>query len=141
MVDDERIREVQRLYPLLYFACHDSHARVDGLGESDVRLLHHIEARPETFASELARHLGLSRSRVSEAIKGLEERGLVQRTPDGEGRKRIRLTDSGQEALTSRDGLDPEAIRTILDTLDEDQQERVLEGLRLLARAVREKPT
>lgn len=137
MVDDERIREVQRLYPRLYFACHDSHARVDGLGESDVRLLHHIDARPSTFASELARHLGLSRSRVSEALKGLEARGLVRRTPDG-GRKTIRLTDQGREALTSRDGLDPESIRVVLGRLDEGQQQRVLEGLRLLARAVGE---
>ena len=141
MVDDERIREVQRLYPLLYFASHDSHARADGLGESDVRLLHHIDARPGTFASELSRHLGLSRSRISEAVKGLEARGLVQRTPDAKGRKRIRLTESGREALTSRDGLDPDSIRAILAALDEDERERVLDGLRLLARAVREKRT
>lgn len=141
MVDDERIREVQRLYPRLYFACHDSHARVDGLGESDLRLLHHIDGRPGTFASELARHLGLSRSRVSEALKGLDERGLVRRTLDGGGRKRIRLTESGREALTSRDGLNPESIRAVLETLDEDQQQRVLGGLRLLARAVEEGKT
>lgn len=139
MADDERIREVQRLYPLLYFACHDSHARADGLGESDLRLLHHIDARPGTFAAELTRHLGLSRSRLSEALKYLEGAGLIERAPDGGGRKRIRLTRAGEDTLQSRDGLSPDAIGDILDGLDVEQQERVVEGLRLLARAVRER--
>lgn len=138
MADDERIREVQRLYPLLYFACHDSHAREDGLSESDLRLLHHIDGRPGTFASELARHLGLSRSRLSEALKGLEETGLIEREADDGRRKRIRLTKEGESAITARDGLNPESIGAILDELDDEEQERVVDGLRLLARAVRE---
>lgn len=138
MAQKGRIREVQRLYPLLYFACHDSHAREDGLSESDLKLLHHIGGRPDLHASELARHLDLSRSRVSEALKELEEAGLIQRDPDGRGRKRLRLTTKGEDALESRDGLDPEAIGAILGTLDEGQQKKVVEGLRLLARAIRE---
>jgi DNA-binding MarR family transcriptional regulator len=137
MADDERIREVQRLYPLLYFACHDSHARDDGLGESDLRLLHHIDGRPDIFASALARHLGLSRSRVSEALKQLEAAGLIQRAPEGGGRKWIRLTEAGEDAIRSRDGLAPESIGAVLDALDAEQQERVVDGLRLLAHAIR----
>lgn len=139
MADEARIRDVQRLYPLLYFACHDSHSRADGLGESDVRLLHHVDGNPDIFASKLARHLGLSRSRVSEALKGLEARGFVERTPDGAGRKKIELTQAGREALTARDGLNPQTIGSILDELDDDEQQRVVDGLRLIARAIREK--
>lgn len=135
MVDDETIREVQRLYPLLYFACHASHSRDDGLSESDLKLLHHIGGRPGTFASELARHLDLSRSRISEALKSLDEQGLVERRSDGTGRKPIRLTPEGERALASEDGLDPRAIGDILGRLDPDERSRVLEGLRLLARA------
>lgn len=138
MASDERIREVQRLYPLLYFACHDAHRREDGLSESDLRLLHHIDGRPGTFASELARHLGLSRSRLSEALKGLEEAGLIERETDGGRRKRIRLTKEGERAVTAQDGLSPDPIGAILDELDDEEQDRVVDGLRLLARAVRE---
>jgi len=138
MENEERIRKMQRLYPLLYFACHDSHGREDGLSESDLRLLHHIQAMPGTFASELSRHLDLSRSRVSEALASLESAGLLERKRDGAGRKRIRLTGRGEDAIESSDGLDPRAIANILDRLNDEQQERVLEGLQLLADAIRE---
>ncbi len=137
MTDDDRVREVQRLYPLLYFACHDSHARDDGLGESDLRLLHHIDGGADVYASRLARHLDLSRSRVSEALAKLEGAGLIERSPASGGRKRIRLTERGRSALESEDGLDPVAIRAILDRMAPAEQEQVLEGLRLLADAVR----
>lgn len=137
MTDDDRVREVQRLYPLLYFACHDSHARDDGLGESDLRLLHHIDGGPDVYASRLARHLDLSRSRVSEALAKLEGAGLIERSPASGSRKRIRLTERGRSALESEDGLDPVAIRAILDRMAPAEQEQVLEGLRLLADAVR----
>lgn len=136
MVDDETIREIQRLYPLLYFACHGSHSRDDGLTESDLRLLHHIGGQPGTFASELARHLDLSRSRVSEALKSLDDRGFIERRSDGTGRKPIRLTPEGERARTSEDGLDPRAIGDIVGRLDPDERGRVLDGLRLLARAI-----
>lgn len=137
MVHDELIREIQRLYPLLYFACHRSHARADGLGESDLRLLHHIDGRARTFASELARHLGLSRSRMSEALGRLEDGGLIERAPDAAGRKRISLTDAGAKALTASDGLDPEAVGAVLGRLDEGQRQLVVDALRLLADAIR----
>lgn len=137
MVGNEVVREIQRLYPLLYFACHRSHARDDGLGESDLRLLHHIDGRSRAFASALARHLGLSRSRMSEALKRLEERGLIERTPETAGRKRIALTAAGAEALTTDDGLDPATIRAIVFELDEGQRELVVHALRLLADAIR----
>lgn len=136
MTSSERILEIQRLYPLLYFACHDTHARRDGLSESDLRLLHHIGAQPGTFASALGRHLGLSRSRLSEALQGLERSGHIARTADGSGRKRIALTAAGEAALTATDGLDAEAIGAVLDQLAEEDQRRVIEALRLLAQAI-----
>lgn len=138
MASDDRIREIQRLYPLLYFAAHRDHTRDDGLSESALRLLHHIEADPGTFAAALGRHLGLSRSRLSEALDALECDGLIEREPDAGGRKRIRLTARGREAVTSSDGLDPASIGAILDRLSEREQERVIEALKLIARATRE---
>ena len=138
MTRDDRIREVQRLYPLLYFASHDSHRRSDGLSESALRLLHHISATPGTIAADLGRHLGLSRSRLSEALAALERQSLIQRTTGPRGRKEIHLTDAGREALTSSEGIDPDTVGAILDQLSEAEQERVLEGLRLVQRAIRE---
>lgn len=135
---DERIREVQRLYPLLYFACHGSHGREDGLSESALRLLHHVDGRAGILASELARHLDLSRSRLSEALTSLERAGLIRRESEGGGRKPIHLTPRGEATLESSDGLNPRAIGAVLDRLSPAEQERVLDGLRLLADAARE---
>lgn len=137
MASDDRVREIQKLYPLLYFAAHADHRRADGLSESALRLLHHIEASPGTFAAALGRHLGLSRSRLSEALEALEQEGLIEREPDGSGRKLIRLTPGGRAAVTADDGLNPAVIGAILDQLEESQQERVLDGLRLTALAIR----
>lgn len=138
MTRDERIRDVQRLYPLLYFASHDSHRRSDGLSESAVRLLHHISADPGTFAAKLGRHLGLSRSRLSEALAALERKSLIERTAGAGGRKQIHLTELGRDALTSSEGIHPGVVGTILDQLTEAEQDQVLEGLRLVKRAIRE---
>jgi DNA-binding MarR family transcriptional regulator len=137
MASDGRIREIQRLYPLLYFAAHRDHTRADGLSESELRLLHHIEADPGTFAAALGRHLGLSRSRLSEALEALERKGLIDRERDTDGRKRISLTARGRAAITSSDGLDSATIGAILDQLDDADQERVLEAFRLIARSIR----
>ncbi len=138
MTRDDRIREVQRLYPLLYFASHDSHRRSDGLSESAMRLLHHISATPGIIAADLGRHLGLSRSRLSEALRALERDSFIERTPGAGGRKEIRLTPDGQDALTSSEGIHPRVVGAILDRLSDAEQERVLEGLRLVKRAIGE---
>lgn len=137
MVDRDVIERIQRLYPLLYFACHTTHGRRDGLGERDLRLLHHIDVEPRTYASALARHLGLSRSTLSEALGQLEAEGLIERTPDAAGRKRISLTDAGEAALRADDGLDPEAIAGILGELGQEERQRVVEALELIASAIR----
>ena len=138
MASANRIRQVQRLYPLLYFACHDSHRRGDGLGERDLRILHHVAAGAGTHASALARHLGLSRSTLSEALAGLEGKGLISRSDDGaSSRKTIALTEAGDAALESSDGLDGTAIGAILDQLSDEEQRRVIDGLELVGRAIR----
>lgn len=138
MTRDHRIREVQRLYPLLYFASHDSHRRSDGLSESAMRLLHHVSATPGIIAAELGRHLGLSRSRLSEALGALERDVFIERASGPGGRKEIRLTPRGRDAITSSEGIDPRVVGAILDRLSESEQERVIEGLRLVKRAIGE---
>ena len=137
MASPTLIRQVQRLYPLLYFACHHSHRRGDGLSERDLRILHHLAADAAPHASGLARHLGLSRSTLSEALEKLERRGLILRSRGGSNRKMIALTAAGDAALESSDGLDGTAIGEILAQLGEDEQRRVIEGLELIGRAVR----
>ncbi len=136
MARSDRIDEIKRLYPLLYFACHRSHGRSDGLTERDLRILHHVQEGGEAFASGLMRHLGLSRSTLSAALASLESRGLIQRQNGNDRRKFIRLTASGARAIQSDEGLDGKAIGNILDNLEEDDQKRVIDGFKLIAQAI-----
>ncbi len=136
MATSERIEQIKRLYPLLYFACHRSHDRSDGLTEKDLRILHHVQDGDKAFASGLTRHLGLSRSTLSAALSSLESRGLIERLHGSGRRKRILLTKSGVEAMHSDEGLDGKAIESILDELEERDQERVVEGLALIGEAI-----
>lgn len=136
MATTERVRKVKRLYPLLYFACHHGHGRSDDLTERDLRILHHIGASGEVFASGLAEHLGLSRSTMSEALSSLERKGLIRRANHGSRRKAITLSESGVDALQSDDGLDGETIGAILDELGEDEQVMIVESFELIARAI-----
>ncbi len=98
----EQARQVQELYPLLYFSVHRKHTRNDGLSPSSVRILHHCAGEGESWAGQLAEHLGLSRSTLSEFLANLEEGGWIAiRHPNAERRRIIELTEGGRDAIES----------------------------------------
>lgn len=63
-------------------------------------VLTHLARAPQLSAADLARTLGVSRQALSLVLRGLEGRGLVDRTPAGAGRRRaITITYEGWERL------------------------------------------
>lgn len=137
MVAETLVDEISELYPLLYFASHTSHSRSDDLTERDLRLLTHIGTEGCPSASGLARHLGIARSTMSEAIRSLEIRGLLIRERTGSSRRPIHLTTEGLEAIRSDEGLDRRVISQIMNELSASQQNTVLNAFRLIAQAIR----
>jgi DNA-binding MarR family transcriptional regulator len=135
------IRAFQRSYPQIYLACHVDHVRTKTnrhhLSAHDSSLLAHLDETEPTLAGRLARHLGVSNSTLSAALKRLESLGYLTRQPRAADRRQseLRLTLSGAEAMSAASVLDPRRVEGVLARLPAIQQRRAVAGLELLARA------
>jgi long-chain acyl-CoA synthetase len=69
------------------------------------RVLVFLSEVDSAMASALARRLDVSRPSVTTLVDGLVGRGLVERTPAPDDRRRVqhRLTDAGESALRAAD--------------------------------------
>lgn len=140
MTLDEAIRRVQFAYPRIYLACHSHHQNArttpDGLSQRDASILAHLSAKTPVLQADLTRHLGLAKSTVSEALRGLVDCGYVERIPVGDGREQpLRLTDRGVEAMSDSSVLESSRLARVLSQLAEPDRERAIAGLELLAQA------
>lgn len=137
------VTAVQRFYPQIYFACHADHVRARStayrLSAHDSSLLAHLDPDRPVLTGELARHLGVSASTLSAAIKRLAQLGYIERCSRPPDRRQIelRLTARGAEAMTSTSVLDRKRVEAVLEELSPAQQRRAVAGLALLAMAAR----
>lgn len=138
---DEHVSAVQRLYPLLYVACHAVHGRqaepVGGLSARQCAVLSHLIAQPNLSATEMAQHLGLARSTLSEVVLRLVELRYLDSHADqrDERKRRLVLTEAGRKALSSVSVLDEAKVAAVLSRLTSHERETAVKGLALLARA------
>src|SRR5262245_44032315 len=111
-------RRVQRAYPQVYLACHVRHApgRPHGLNERDAAVLAHLDELAPVTAGELARHLGVGASTVTEAIDHLERLGLATRSRAARDRRRVelRITADGVERMRDSSVLGGDRIELVL---------------------------
>lgn len=139
MPSDQYVRRVQRAYPQIWHHCHTQHpGRGDALSERESTVLSHLSWDESRTPSDLARHLGIGASTLSEAVDKLVQRGLVERRvqPDDRRRVRYRLTDAGTDALDESSVLSTSRLRRIFERLGQDG-ERAVAGLELIAAACR----
>lgn len=139
----EALIRVQTAYPRIYLACHSRHqnARTTAhkLSPRDSSLLAHLSEREAVAQADLARHMGVAKSTLSEALSGLEEHGFVVREPrteDGRGALILR-TPAGSEAMSSGSVLETERLLQVLEAMTGEERIRAVEGLELIARAAR----
>jgi DNA-binding MarR family transcriptional regulator len=140
MTIDEAVRVVQMSYPQVYYACHTRHQRKrsteHGLSSRDSAILAHLHhVRPIT-PSELARHLSIGRSTMSEALKHLIALGFVDRK--GNGSASVTLSEKGARAIRDTSVLEWQRVATVLETLSSRDRSLVCRGLERLAKACRE---
>jgi DNA-binding MarR family transcriptional regulator len=138
---DESLIRVQMAYPRIYLACHSRHqntrSTADQLSQRDASLLAHLEEKSAVSHADLARHMSVAKSTLSEALNSLEVRGYVAReTAEHDARgSLIRRTPKGTTAMSNGSVLEPERLRRLLEALTPEERQRAVEGLELIAQA------
>ncbi len=137
-----QVRRIQRAYPQIYLACHVRHTtsnRPHGLSERDAAVLAHLDELSPVSAGELARHLGVGASTVTEAIDHLEALGLATRSRAGRDRRRVelRITAAGVARMQEASVLDAPRVAAMLARLPAGQRAAAVRGMELCAEAAR----
>jgi len=97
-------------------------------------LLAHLDEHQRLSQGMLARHLGLSKSTLSEALSWLDEMGYVTRSAKGRAVLLAR-TAAGTRAMSQSSVLESTRLRQLLTALSDPEREVAIEGIELLARA------
>ncbi len=103
-----------------------------GMSLAEARLLFEIEQTEPCFADDLQAGLDLDAGFVSRVLTRFERRRWISRVRlDEDGRRRsIRLTESGREQFRKLDGRQREAVKSVLEKLDEPARQRLLGALK-----------
>jgi DNA-binding MarR family transcriptional regulator len=142
MTLDQVVAQVQLTYPQVYHACHTRHQRkrstVHRLSARDAAILAHCSTEVARVPAQLARHLAIARSTLSEALKKLALFGYIQRVngTDGDGRQiGILLTAKGLRAVRDTSVLESARLAAVLRHASPADRAAISEGLTKLAEA------
>jgi DNA-binding MarR family transcriptional regulator len=144
MTIDQTIRVVQMAYPQVYIACHTRHQRKRStehrLSQRDAAILAHLDESAPTVPARLARHLGVSRSTLSEALKRLIALGYVRRADDADDGRRASalLTGRGARAIRDTSVLETKRLARSLAGLSARELDAISRGMARLAAACRD---
>jgi DNA-binding MarR family transcriptional regulator len=144
MTIDAAVTTVQFTYPQVYHACHTRHQRkrstVHRLSARDAAILAHCSMEDARVPAQLARHLAIARSTLSEALKKLTLFGYIRRVDgtDGDGRQvGILLTAKGLHAVRDTSVLESARLAAVLRHASPADRAAISEGLTKLAAACR----
>lgn len=103
---------------------------------AEARVLYELANRPDPIARDLERDLRLDAGYLSRILRGLQRRGLIERTaPAGDRRRRqLRLTAAGRTAFAPLDAASRAEIAALLGTLAEPEQCRAVGAMQTVER-------
>jgi len=141
---DNAITAIQFAYPQIYYACHTRHQRKRSTAQRvswrDSELLVHLDTREAVTPTELANHMALAASTVSETISKLERLGYVAKARGHVADRRrvgLVLTPKGVDVVRASSVLEPALLRAALARLSPRDLTRAVNGIATLARACR----
>lgn len=144
MTLDQAVEQVQLTYPQVYYACHTRHQRKRStdhrLSQRDSAILAHCSPDAPRVPAQLARHLDIARSTLSEALKKLELLGYLRRVADanGDGRRvGVLLTAKGLRAIRETSVLESTRLEEVLRCASVSERAAIATGLAALADACR----
>jgi DNA-binding MarR family transcriptional regulator len=140
MTVETAVRVVQIAYPQVYLACHTRHQRKRStehrLSQRDSAILAHLDVENSISPAVLAKHLGIARSTMSEALKRLIALGFVLRaTPRGAA---VVLSDRGARAVQETSVLESGRLGAALSRVSASDRQTICRGLQRLAEACRQ---
>jgi DNA-binding MarR family transcriptional regulator len=109
-----------------------------GLEIPEWRVLVTVGPRRDCTAQRIVASTRMHKTRVSRAVAGLTERGLLKRTPGGgDGREmQLRLTRAGHRLYAALVPLALERERTLLSCLSPAQRRGLVDGMARLERSL-----
>lgn len=143
MTLDHAVERIQFCYPQVYYACHTRHARARSdashLSTRDSEILVHLDCTNPLTLTELATHMDLSRSTLSEAVSKLEAFGYVEKAPRGRDKRHVAivLTQKGVGAVRRTSVLESKRLQAVLAQVSTSDRAAIIGGLEALARACR----
>lgn len=115
-------------------AVFEDECRELGLTPAQFGVLTILKSHPGLGQSSLARALGFDKVTVLRVLRGLEARGLVERSPAPDNRRNmcVNLTEQGIAVLQRAQRPAERAYRRLLAPLDRGQQDQLIHLLQLL---------
>jgi len=102
-----------------------------GLTTAQYGVLIIVHSEPGIDQTRLARALAFDKVTVMRVLRGLEERGVVQRVASGR-QKTLALTDAGQQLLAQARERAEKASKRLMSPLDSSEQAQLLRLLKTL---------
>nr|WP_235913535.1 bifunctional helix-turn-helix transcriptional regulator/GNAT family N-acetyltransferase [Pseudoroseomonas coralli] len=103
---------------------------------TEARIIYELGERGITTATLLGAELELDSGYLSRVLRGLEERGLIAKTPSPQDGRQLllSLTPAGRVTFAELDGRSREAVGAMLRAMPERDQERLTEALAVVER-------
>ena len=110
---------------------------------TEARVIYELAQHDETTATELGAELGLDAGYRSRILRDFHERGLIGRRPLETDRRQtlLSLTAAGRTAFARLDAASGEQVASMLESLPEDRQERLLEAMAAIETLLGEAPS
>ena len=110
-----------------------------GTQPAQVTLLRVVATYPGLCQREIADMLGLSRSRVTTVLQGLEDIGAIKRVRDDDDQRlaRVYLTDVGQTIDATKEALRGEHINFVFGGLTDKERAELRRSLSAVSRGIR----
>ena len=98
---------------------------------SEARIIWEVAHRGTTTATELGEDLGLDAGYLSRLLRGLARKGILEKTPSPEDRRRVllSLTSSGRAAFGEIDRASQEQVRALLARRTDAEQASLVAAL------------
>lgn len=110
---------------------------LDALPLAQLRLLWTVHHTPDATMKDFSERLSVSQSTVTQLADRLVRRGLIERHADPEDRRvvRLRTSPAGRAILGRAEADHQQTHRAVWESLTVQEQQAVIQGLEVLARA------